>query len=348
MLPSKDDERFMRVALTEARKGIGRTSPNPAVGAVLISRGRIVARGHHRGPGQSHAEIECLTGRGKNVSPDATLFVTLEPCSTTGRTGPCTEAIIRSGVKNVVIGAIDVNPLHQARGILLLEQAGVNVRTGVLSDECSKLNEHFNKWIVTGFPFVIAKCGMSLDGRLTRPVGEPRWITSAAARRDARRLRAQVDAILVGAETIRSDDPRLTVRGVRGGKQPLRVVLTRSGKLPRKARLFQDRFRERTEVFRNKPLRSVLADLGARQVTSVLMEGGGKILGEAFDNGLIDKIQIYLAPSMTGGPVVAFAGKGSAATAEAARIEEISFTKLGPDICVSGYPRYGTKNENSS
>lgn len=330
----------MRRALDEAKKGLGRTSPNPAVGAVLVIGGRIVARGHHRGAGQPHAEIECLAGWAKPLPSDATLFVTLEPCSTIGRTGPCTDAIIEAGVKNVVMGTIDLNPRHQGRAIKLLADAGINVRSGVLANECGMLNEHFNKWVLTGVPFVIAKCGMSLDGRLTRRTDEPHWLTSSAARRHAQTLRAQVDAILIGAETLRNDDPRLTVRGVAGARQPLRVVVTRTGKLPRDARLFHDRFRDRTLVYKKKSLRSVLSELGAREITSVLIEGGGQILGQALANRLIDKVQIYVAPLFTGGPAIAFGGKGFKNTAAAARLERISLSKVGNDVCVTGYPTY--------
>src|SRR5947208_9984147 len=158
------DEKFMRAALKEAKKALGQTSPNPAVGAVLVINDRIVARGHHRGAGHDHAEIECLRDFGAPIPAGATLFVTLEPCSTAGRTAPCTEAIIKAGLKNVVIGAIDPNPRHSGRGIVGLRKAGVRVRQGILAKECTRLNEAFNKWIVTGQPFVIAKCGMSLDG----------------------------------------------------------------------------------------------------------------------------------------------------------------------------------------
>jgi diaminohydroxyphosphoribosylaminopyrimidine deaminase / 5-amino-6-(5-phosphoribosylamino)uracil reductase len=337
---SNQDEIFMRAALGEARKGVGRTSPNPAVGAVLVVDGRIVARGHHRGVGMPHAEVECLGGIPGKLSPNATLFVTLEPCSTTGRTGRCTEAIVKSGIRTVVVGAIDVNPRHNGRGIEVLKKAGVHVRTGVLANEAAQLNEQFNKWITTGRPFVIAKCGMSLDGRLTRRVEEPRWLTSAAARRHAHILRSQVDAILIGAETLRQDDPRLTARGLAGAKQPFRIVVTRSSKLPRQAKVFTDRFRDRTLVFRNKPLDLVLAELGKREITSVLIEGGGEVLGQALDQRLIDKVQIYVAPLLTGGPVVAFAGKGCGSTAEAAKVKRVGFSKIGADVIVTGYPRY--------
>src|SRR3989440_3698683 len=206
------DQQFMRAALKEAKKALGQTSPNPAVGAILVIDNRIVAKGHHREAGGDHAEIECLRDFGARVPARATLYVTLEPCSTVGRTAPCTEAIIKAGIKNVVVGAPDVNPRHSGKGIMQLRNAGVKLREGVLADECARLNEGFNKWIVSGRPFVIAKCGMSLDGRLRRPAGEPRWITGRCARQHANELRARVDAVLVGAETIRSDNPRLTFR----------------------------------------------------------------------------------------------------------------------------------------
>lgn len=339
-MSAKDDPRFMRAALNEARRAIGLTSPNPSVGAVLVINKRIVARGHHRQAGAPHAEIECFRKFGRPLPARSTLYVTLEPCSTTGRTGPCVDEIIRSGVKNVVIGTIDVNPHHAGRGISILRNAGVKVRVGVLADECVALNEAFNKWIVTGKPFVIAKCGMSLDGRLTRPPGESRWITSAAARGQAHKLRSTVDAILVGANTIRADNPRLTVRGIRGKKQPLRVVLSRLGTLPKRARIFTDRFARRTVVYRNRSLEAVLKDLGQKEITSVLIEGGGEILGQALDRHLIDKLQLYIGPIFTGGPVLAFAGLGADSTQEAARLARLTYEKIDNDICISGYATY--------
>ena len=328
----------MRAALQEARKALGRTSPNPAVGAVLVIDNQIVAKGHHREAGRAHAEIECLRDFGAPIPARATLYITLEPCSTAGRTGPCTDAIMKAQVKDIVIGARDVNPEHSGRGIVELRNAGIRVREGILAEECTRLNEAFNKWIVTGRPFVIAKCGMSLDGRLTRPPGEYRWITEAAARRDARELRARVDAVLVGAETVRADNPRLTVRGVRDALQPWRVLLTRSGRLPHHAHLFSDRFAGRTLIYKRKSLLSVLKDLGKRGITSVLIEGGGEVLGEALDKRLIDKVQIYLGRILTGGPVIAFAGKGAGKTADALQLRGVRYRRIGESICITAYP----------
>src|SRR6478672_1164828 len=331
-------KKIMRAALAEAKKALGRTSPNPAVGAVLVIDNRIVSKGHHRGAGRAHAEIECLRDFGASIPSRATLYVSLEPCSTVGRTAPCTEAIIKAGLKSVVIGATDPNPQHSGRGIVELRKAGLRVRDGILAEECTRLNEAFNKWIVTGEPFVIAKCGMSLDGRLTRPPHEPRWITGRDARRDAHQLRARVDAVLVGAETVRADNPRLTARGVRGARQPWRIVLTRSGQLPRLARVLSDKFAARTLIYKRKSLASVLKDLGKRGITSLLIEGGGEVLGEALEKRLIDKVQIYLGPILTGGPVIAFPGEGVEKTGDALRLRDIECEQIGQTVSISGYP----------
>src|SRR6266516_85403 len=331
------DERFMCAALKEAEKAQGRTSPNPTVGAVLVVDDRIVAKGHHWGAGHDHAEIECLRNFAASVPARATLYVTLETCSTVGRTAPCTDAILSAGVRNVVVGTTDVNPRHSGKGIVQLRNAGVKVREGILTDECAQINEAFNKWIVTGRPFVIAKCGMSLDGRLTRPAVEPRWITGHVARSHARELRAQVDAVLVGAETVRTDNPRLTSRGARRTREPWRIVLTRSGKLPRRARLFSDRLAARTLIYKGKSLAGALKSLGKRGITSVLIEGGGDVLGQALDAHFIDKVQLYLGPMFTGGPVIAFPGWGVENTANALRLCRVSYQRIGESVCITGY-----------
>src|SRR2546427_5490487 len=339
MATTQRHEKFMRAALNEAKRALGQTSPNPAVGAVLVINDRIVAEGHHREAGRDHAEIECLRNFGRRVPQRATLYITLEPCSTAGRTAPCTDAILNAGIKNVVVGTIDVNPRHSGKGITQLRNAGVKVREGILADECTRLNEAFNKWIISGRPFVIAKCGMSLDGRLTRRSAEHRWITGPSARRHAHELRAHVDAVLVGAETVRADNPRLTVRGARRARQPWRIVLTRSGNLPRPAHLFSDRFASRTLIYRDRSLAAVLKNLAKRGITSVLIEGGGEVLGQALDARLIDKVQLYLGPILTGGPVIAFSGRGANATQTAIHLDAVSYRPIGQSVCVTGYPK---------
>lgn len=337
MTVTQNDEILMRAALREARKGLGQTSPNPAVGAVLAINRKVVAKGHHKRAGGPHAEVECLRNANGPVPKNAILYVTLEPCSTHGQTGPCTDAIVAAGVRRVVIGAIDPNPRHAGRGIDQLRKAGLQVHSGVLAYECSALNEAFNKWIQTRRPFVIAKCGMSLDGRLSAPPREAQWITSTASRRHAQQLRAQVDAILIGAGTLRADDPRLTARS-RGARQPWRIVLSRSGTLPRSARLFTDRFAARTMVQRGENLDAVLRELGEKEITSVLIEGGGEILGQALDQRLVDRVQLYVGPILTGGPIVAFPGIGAASTEQALRLERVRYERIGQDLCITGYP----------
>ncbi len=282
----------MRAALKEAEKAQGHTRPNPAVGAVLVIDNRIVARGHHRRAGHDHAEVECLRNFADDVPARATLYVTLEPCSTVGRTAPCTTAIIRAGIKNVVVGTADVNPRHFGKGITQLRNAGVKVRDGILAEECARLNEGFNKWIVTG-----------------------------------------------RAQTLRVDNPRLTVRGTRHARQPWRIVLTRSGNLPSPARLFSDRLSARTLVYKRKSLGAVLKDLGKKNVTSVLIEGGGEVLGQGLDARLIDKLQLYLGPILTGGPVIAFSGRGANGTQTAIHLDAVSYRRIGKSICATAYPK---------
>jgi diaminohydroxyphosphoribosylaminopyrimidine deaminase/5-amino-6-(5-phosphoribosylamino)uracil reductase len=335
------DERAMRAAIVEARKGVGHTSPNPAVGAVIVRGNRIIARAYHRAAGRPHAEIEAIRAlRNPTLAQGATIYVTLEPCSTHGRTPACTDALVEFGFARVVYGATDPNPLHAGRADAILRGAGINVTAGILAEECARLNEAWNHWIVTGLPFVIAKCGMSLDGRIGSPPGR-RWITSESARSDAMKLRALTDAVLVGGETVRTDNPRLTVRGIAGARQPWRVVWSRSGDLPPTARLFTDRHRARTLVYTGKPLRVVLRDLGQRDVTSVLIEGGGRVLGEAFDRRLVNKIQFYLAPTILGGLTPAVGGRGVSSNESAVKLDGVEYRRIGGEIRVTGYPSRG-------
>ncbi len=326
----------MRAAWEEARKGLGHTSPNPAVGAVIVKNRRILARGFHRAAGKPHAEIEAIRALPSPAhARGATLYVTLEPCSTTGRTPPCTDAIVRLGFARVVYGATDPNPAHAGRAAALLTAAGVAVTAGVLADACAGLNAAWNHWIATGHPYVIAKWAMSLDGRISSHP-EARWLTSPEARQDAMALRAGVDAILVGGGTVRVDDPKLTVRGIPGARQPWRVVLSRSGRLPTGAHLFTDRHRDRTLVFSREPLAHVLAALGRMEVTSVLIEGGGRTLGEAFDARLVHEAVIYMAPQLLGGPVPAVGGLGVASNEEALRLRDVTYQRIGDDVRIRG------------
>jgi diaminohydroxyphosphoribosylaminopyrimidine deaminase / 5-amino-6-(5-phosphoribosylamino)uracil reductase len=335
---SQSDEDWMRIALTEARKGLGTTNPNPAVGAVIVKDGRLLAQAYHRRAGRPHAEIEALRRLPrKHHAENATIYVTLEPCSTTGRTPPCTEAIIRSGIRRVVVGAIDPNPKHQGRGLQRLREESISVTAGVLERACTELNAGFNRWIETKRPWVIAKIAQSLDGRISRPPNESQWLTGESARRRTHQLRSTVHAILVGAETIRRDNPLLTVRNVRGAHQPWRVVMTRSGNLPSTAHVFSDRYRERTIVFRNRPWDEVLAELGRRDVTRLLVEGGGDVLGQLFDQNRIDELWSFYAPMLTAGDKPSVGGSGVSSNELAVSLKEPKFERFGDDVLVRGY-----------
>lgn len=326
------DERFMRAARAEAERGLGQTSPNPAVGAVIVKGRRILARGFHRGAGRPHAEIEALRALPKPTDArGATIYVTLEPCSTHGRTPPCTDAILRAGFRRVVYGATDPNPAHAGRADALLRAGGIEVTRGLLATECADLNRAWNHWIVTGRPYVIAKFARSLDGRISSHP-ESRWLTGEESRADAMRLRSSVDAVLVGGGTVRADNPRLTVRGIAGARQPWRVAWSRSGRLPKTAHLFTDRYRDRTLVFSRQSLDETLAALGRMDVTSVLIEGGGRTLGEAFDRRLVHEVAIYVAPQLLGGPVSAVGGLGVARSEDAPRLRDVRYERIADDL----------------
>lgn len=331
------DIAWMRLALREARRGLGKTSPNPAVGAVIVKDGRLLSKGFHRAAGQPHAEIEAL-----RALPDpaqarkATLYVTLEPCSTHGRTPPCTDAIVAAGLGRVVYGATDPNPAHQDRARSILSAAGVEVTSGVLADSCSALNEAWNYFIRTGLPWVILKSGLSLDGRIVPGDGQ-QWVTSPAARADANKLRASVDAILVGGETIRQDNPRLTLRHPLTDcplpRSPRRVVWSRSREFPDPAyQVFGDAQADSTLLCRARSWREVLRFLARRGVVRLLVEGGGQVAGAAVDAGLVNEVVFYFAPKLLGGPVAAVRGLGVAQPSQALRLSEPKIRRLGPDL----------------
>ena len=338
MPENPNDRDHMQLALREARKGIGLTSPNPPVGCVIAKGSRIIAKGHHRRAGGAHAEIEAMAKATPRQLKGATAYVTLEPCSTQGKTGPCSEALAEAGIARVVFGAVDPNAAHAGRATRLLRRRGIEVADGVLGEECGDLLRPWAKFITTGLPWTVAKAGMSLDGRLTRPAGEGQWLTSEAARADAQKLRAEVDAILIGAGTLRADDPSLTLRDKaalrRGVRQPLRVVSSRGGRLTKGARLFTDAHRDRTLVYRGKTLRSVLKDLAGRHgCVSVLIEGGGVLLGEAFKRDLVDEACLYLAPMLCGDGGVPMLGAKLPASAQ---LVDPQLRKVGPDLRLRG------------
>ena len=335
------DLRWMAAALDQARRGVGLTSPNPPVGAVIVKDEAIIGWGYHQKAGEGHAEVEAIhdaINRFPHKLSGATIYVTLEPCCTTGRTPPCTEAIKNARIARVVYGARDPNPSHQGRADEVLKAARIAVTSGILEAECQEILRPFAKWITTGLPYVIAKAGQSLDGRITRPAGEPQWITSEAARAHALRLRNRVDAIIVGAETVRRDNPRLTLRGAQVNQskpQPWRVVMTRSGAMPMEAHLFTDEFKDRTVVLPGLDFPEVLRELGQRGVTSVLVEGGGIILGRAFACREVDEVAWYIAPRLCGGGRPSIAGLPLPASIE---LKNVQVLTLGDNVCFTGQP----------
>ena len=322
----------MRIALAEAAKRLGRTAPNPTVGAVLVKGGKILSKGYHRAAGLPHAEIETLCGILPEKALGATLYITLEPCSSHGRTPPCTEAIIGAGITRVVYGATDPDKRHRGKAARILRKAGIEVVEGVLAVQCAELNRHWNHRNTTGMPWVIAKTGLSLDGRIDSPPHR-RWITSPASRREAMKLRASVEAVLVGGGTVRTADPSLTIRSIKlpkGHPQPWRVVWSKSGKIPKACKLLTDAHRDRTIILKGMSLRATLKELARRGISSVLIEGGGRTHGEAFKGNLIDEIRFFIAPVIQGGNVVAVSG-----SIFPAKLTNVTYTKIGSDLMIS-------------
>jgi diaminohydroxyphosphoribosylaminopyrimidine deaminase/5-amino-6-(5-phosphoribosylamino)uracil reductase len=333
-----NDERWMRLAIDEARKGIGKTAPNPPVGAVIVKDGVLLASGWHRAAGQPHAERVALAAlretHGADAAIGATMYVTLEPCSTFGRTAPCTDGLIESGLSRVVYACTDPAPEHSGRAEATLSSHGIEVLCGVLENEASALMRPFAKWVRSGLPWVIWKCAMSLDGRITRPPGESQWLTGEAARRDVQRLRAEVDAILTSGETVRRDRPALTIRDselLEGREQPWRIVFTdRPKTLPPDAPLLCDAWRDRTLIRPRHGLTDSLRKLAAEQgVRSVLVEAGGVFSAALFEAGLIDEVVVYYAPMLCGGAVPALGGDG---LQQALRLTDVRYEAIGDDL----------------
>jgi diaminohydroxyphosphoribosylaminopyrimidine deaminase/5-amino-6-(5-phosphoribosylamino)uracil reductase len=382
------DHDYMRLALAFARRGYGTTSPNPMVGAILVKRGRIIGRGWHHRAGEPHAEIEALDKAGNGAARGSTLYVTLEPCCTHGRTPPCTDAIIAAGIRRVVVGTVDPNPRHSGRAFALLRRAGVGVTHGVLAQDCARLNEAFNHWIVHRTPLVTVKAAMTLDGKIATASGESKWITGERARAFGMKLRQGADAILVGINTILADDPALTVHAVNargkghGEKSLKRIVLDSHARTPLNARVVSDRHASMTTIVVSKaapearvralakrvnvivapfegtssktPLRSgagskrrvpagrlklawVLKRLGAEDVISLLVEGGGEVNGSFLMRGLAHRIAFFYAPKVLGGrdSRKAVAGEGAKSWEEIIRLDQLRWQRLGVDWLLS-------------
>jgi diaminohydroxyphosphoribosylaminopyrimidine deaminase/5-amino-6-(5-phosphoribosylamino)uracil reductase len=353
----------MLLAYHLAKATEGQTSPNPMVGAVVVKEGRVIGTGVHLRAGTPHAEVHALNMAGTEAE-GSTLYVTLEPCDHYGRTPPCTERIIRSGVKRVVVGSLDPDKRVSGRGIRRLSDAGIEVITGVLEKECLQLNEAYFHHRRTGKPFVTLKMAMTLDGKIATPGGDSRWITGEVARRHVHELRHRADAILVGVGTVLADNPRLTTRLPAGGKHPLRVIVDSRLRTPVDAAVteteeastwifttdLRDRAKERkllekgVQVISTGPgprvdWERVLEVLGDAGILSLLVEGGGEVNASLLREGRVQKVIAFLAPKLLGGrrSPTAVEGEDPAKMADALELANLQVEQFGDDLCVTGY-----------
>ena len=322
------DTPYMRRALKLAQQAWGRTAPNPMVGCVLVRDGEIIGEGYHHAAGMPHAEVEAL--RSCKDPAGATAYVTLEPCCTTGRTPPCTEALIRAKVAEVVIGALDPNPNHAGRGVKVLQEAGIRVRTGICRRACEELNYPFFKWITTGKPYVVLKMAMTLDGKIATASGDAKWVTGEEARKDVQHLRKLAGAIIVGSETARLDHSRLTIRDVPDWPhQPARFI---AGKSQMEGFTSVDLPDEAAwDLFLNK--------LGQDRCLYLMIEGGGVLAGRALQAGIVDEVVFYVAPKLLCGgksrPVTG--GDDPGLLAEALQVDRLRTHRTGQDLRINGY-----------
>ncbi len=355
---------YMQRAYQLAQKGRGFTLPNPMVGAVIVKQGRIIAEGWHKRCGGDHAEIDALKKLGDKAK-GATLYVTLEPCSHFGRTGPCTEAIIKAGIKKVVIGTLDPNPINHGQSINLFKKAGVDVETGFLQDELIAMNEVFNKYITKKLPFVVAKCAQTIDGKIATVTGESKWITSEETRRFAHEKRNEFDAIMVGINTVLKDDPQLNATSKI--KHLKKIIVDSTLQISLKAKLFvgakpSDIFVATTSKASKKkieilskggvqvlisPLKGknghvdlkwLMKELAKREISYVLIEGGGRLIGRALKDSLVDRMMIYIAPKIVGdqNAISSVAGLGVKSIDKALELKDLKIKQIGQDFLIEG------------
>ncbi len=369
-------EEYMRRALHLAERGVGHTNPNPLVGCVVVKDGNIISEGYHEKYGEAHAERNALLRCGEDPR-GADLYVTLEPCCHTGKTPPCTDLIIEKGIRRVFVGCADPNPLVAGKGIAALLAAGIEVKTGILEEACTRLNEVFFHYIQTNRPFVVMKYAMSLDGKIACATGDSRWVTGEEARIQVHELRNRYMGILVGIGTVLADDPLLSCR-VEGGRNPIRILCDSRLRVPTDSRIVRtareiptivacseevcasDAAREKKEALTRAGVQilstrgggevrlpQLMKMLGDEGMDSVLLEGGGTLASSALRDGIVDKVYAYLAPKLIGGadaptPV---GGRGAEHMAEAVRLRDTEARIVGEDLCVCGYPVYAKEGE---
>ncbi|WP_418790472.1 bifunctional diaminohydroxyphosphoribosylaminopyrimidine deaminase/5-amino-6-(5-phosphoribosylamino)uracil reductase RibD [Phosphitispora sp. TUW77] len=362
-------EQHMRLALQLAEKAVGRTSPNPLVGAVIVKDGQIVGQGYHKKSGTPHAEIHALRQAGEDAR-GAVLYVTLEPCSHFGRTPPCSEAVINAGISEVYVAMQDPNPLVAGRGIKLLVNAGIRVHVGLLEQEAKRINEIFIKYITTRKPFILLKTAMTLDGRIATRTGHSKWVTAEPAREMVHRLRNQYDAILVGVNTVIADNPALTCRLAEGGCDPVRIILDSRARTPVDSKIFvQDSdvptfvvvtdkapiaaiksltaagaklIRTASDMYGRVDLHDLVSKLGEMEITGLLVEGGAEVAASFLEACLVDKILTFIAPKIVGGnqapgPV---GGAGIETMDRAIQLKRVNSGCIGADFFVEGYLEY--------
>jgi len=360
----KSNELYMHRAMELALMAKGKTSPNPMVGAVIVKNDRIIGEGYHKKAGTPHAEINALNSLTEDIS-DATMYINLEPCCHYGRTPPCTQTLIKNGLKNLVVGMLDPNPLVGGKGINELKNAGINVETGVLEKECKKLNEIYIKYITTRKPFVLLKSSITLDGKIATCTKESKWITGKESRELVHQLREEIDAIMVGIGTVINDNPNLTAYLKADKiKDPVKIIVDSKLRIPSDANVFKSDSKviiattavadiEKIKILQDRKvdvlvieeqeqrvnLVKLMEELGKKEITYIMLEGGAEINASALKSNIVDKVMFFIAPKILGGQdsISAIGGKGCEKLTDAFNIHDLNVFRTGNDIVIEGY-----------
>lgn len=362
------DEFYMERAIELAKRGQGMVSPNPMVGAIIVKEGKIIGEGYHMCYGEDHAEVNAFNNA-KEDTKGACLYVTLEPCSHYGKTPPCVDMVIKKGISRVVIGSLDPNPLVAGRGIRKLKENGIEVKIGVLEDKCKEMNKVFMKYITSQRPYVVLKSAMTIDGKISTAIGKSKWITGKEARLEGHKLRSELKGIMVGVNTIIADNPELTCR-IDKGRNPIRIVVDSKLRIPLDAKVVNDQFKNKTiiattemahkgklkllkdrgidviilEAKNNKvDLDRLMVSLAERKIDSILLEGGAELNYSALAEGIVDEVNIFIAPKIIGGREAksAIAGDGVKELSQAFKLEKMSVGFIGEDIWIKGKVKRG-------